>query len=104
MLRILALATMLLLCAAPGVSGTLQFALNPSVEAGVAGGDVFFGGILKNLDPPDRFLNDYQISFSGPAGSYLLDDHNYFFFNVNGVLLSGESYTGPIFHLTLGPD
>ncbi len=103
MSRTLALFAGFILWAAPGFSGTLQFVLNPAVEAGVPGGDVFFGGTLKNLGPPDLFLNDYEITFTPPAGTYLADDHNFFFFNVNGVLLSGESYAGPIFHLTLAP-
>ncbi len=70
----------------------------PVVNAG-AGTVLVFNGTFTNTDPVDRvFLNDVQIS--APAGITL--QPNAFFTNVPGILLPGETYTGPIFSVVLG--
>jgi hypothetical protein len=81
----------------------LVLTLNPSTAIGVEGGTVTFEGILENTGAFDVFLNDINLAFTPPAGTYLTNDPNFFFANVPGVLLPGESYTGPIFHLLIAP-
>jgi hypothetical protein len=103
MSRTLALFAALVISVVPASSATLDFFLTPSLQAGAGGGSVVFQGTLANFTTSDLFLNDFDISFTPPAGTYLADDHNFFFFNVPGVLEAGETYTGPIFRLLIAP-
>jgi hypothetical protein len=103
MSRTLAVFAALIASAAPASAGPLSFLLNPIVQAGVAGGSVVFQGTLQNTAAPDLFLNDLSLTFTPPGGLYLAVDPNFFFFNVPGVLLAGESYIGPVFRVTIAP-
>ena len=92
-----------LLFSALPASATLAFTLTPAVQTGQPGSSITFSGTLQNNGLADLFLNDLTIAFTPPAGTYLTEDHNFFFANVPGVLLSGESYIGPIFQLLVAP-
>ncbi len=89
-----------LLSALPA-SPALLLTLTPPAQNGQPGDTIIFGGTLENTGLADLFLNDLAIAFTPPAGTYLIEDHNFFFANVPGVLLPGESYTGPIFRLLI---
>ena len=87
-----------LLVGMAGVRADVMFLLDPSVVNAAIGRTVIFSGTLTNANATNVFLNDVQISV--PAGLTLLP--NSFFENVPGILLPGESYTGPVFSAVLG--
>ena len=89
-----------LLSALPAYSA-LVLTLSPSAQTGQPGEAIIFGGTLQNTGLADLFLNDLALTFTPPAGTYLIEDHNFFFANVPGVLLPGETYNGPIFSLLI---
>lgn len=79
----------------------LDFLLSPAAVNAAASATIAFTGTLTNTDATAKiFLNDLAVSVSAPAGVTL--QRNTFFANVPGILLPGESYTGPIFSVTLG--
>ena len=80
------------------VSAALTVSLDAPVVNAAAGVAVLFNGTLTNNGTAKVFLNDVQVSL--PAGLAL--GPNTFFANVPGILLPGESYTGPIFTVALG--
>ena len=90
---------LLLLSSAPSYAA-LVLTLSPSTEVAAAD-SVVFRGSIANTGLADAFLNDIAIVLTPPAGTYLTVDPNFFFANVPGVLLSGETYTGPIFRLLI---
>lgn len=80
----------------------LEFTLTPAVQSGALGTEVNFAGTLTNTSTTEKlFLNDIQFSFSGGAANALTPDSNVFFANVPGILLPGETYTGPVFTILL---
>jgi hypothetical protein len=80
----------------------LQFTLTPSVQPAAAGTQITFNGTLTNDSNSDNLLlNDIHFDLSGAASTALTPDPNSFFSNVPGLLLPGETYTGPIFTVTL---
>ena len=97
------LSLLLLLTAVPGYSD-LIVTLAPSTRVAAPGGMVTFCGTIENTALVDAFLNDIAFTFTPPAGTYLTADNNFFFANVPGVLLSGETYTGPIFRFVVAPN
>ena len=73
----------------------LTLSLSPSVQNSANGVQVVFSGTLTNTSATTHvFLNDLHIT-SGAAPLVL--QPNTFFANVPGILLPGESYTGPLF-------
>jgi hypothetical protein len=82
----------------------LALLLTPSVQSGLGSNEVFFTGTLTNTSlTSNLFLNNIQFSFTGAAASYLSADTNAFFANVPGILLPGETYSGPAFGITISP-
>ncbi len=94
------LLSVFLLSALPA-SPALLFTLTSPAQTGQPGDTITFSGTLENNGLADLFLNDIAITFTPPAGTYLIEDHNFFFANVPGVLLPGETYSGPIFSLLI---
>ena len=79
-------------------SAALTVSLDAPVVNAAVGTSIVFTGTLTNTDATAQiFLNDAQVS--APGGLALLP--NVFFSNVPGILLPGESYTGPIFSVAL---
>ena len=77
----------------------LSLVLSPAAQNSATGVEVVFSGTLTNTSASSQiFLNDLQIS-GGPAQLTLKP--NTFFANVPGILLPGESYTGPIFSVII---
>lgn len=77
----------------------LTFSLDTPVVNSATGNTLVFTGTLTNTDSVAQvFLNDFALS--APADLTL--QPNTFFANVPGILLPGESYSGPIFSVTLG--
>lgn len=80
-------------------SAALTVSLDAPVVNAAAGSVLVFSGTLTNTDPTAKvFLNDVQVA--APAG--LTSQPNVFFANIPGILLPGETYTGPIFSVALG--
>lgn len=76
----------------------LTIALDAPAVSVTPGNKVTFTGTLTNTDPVAKlFLNDIECPV--PAGLTL--QTNTFFANVPGILLPGESYTGPIFSVSV---
>ena len=72
----------------------LNMTLDTPVVNAAAGASVVFTGTLTNDSATDKvFLN--EVECTTPAGLALKP--NTFFANVPGILLPGETYTGPIF-------
>src|SRR4051812_25221089 len=100
-MRLVHCALALFLTAGP-LPAALEFTLVPAVQSGAAGTEVTFSGTLTNNSDTDTlFLNDIQFSFNGAAATALTADSNVFFANVPGTLLPNETYTGPIFTITI---
>jgi len=80
----------------------LEFNLIPSVQSGPVGIEITFSGTLKNTSSTDDlFLNDLQFSLNGAATTALVPNGSVFFANVPGILLPNETYSGPIFAVTV---
>ncbi|MBY0508208.1 MAG: PEP-CTERM sorting domain-containing protein [Bryobacteraceae bacterium] len=77
--------------------------LSPSAEV-ISNGLVTFSGTIQNTGPSAAFLNDITLLLNPPGGTYLTSNQNFFFFNVPGVLLNNETYTGPIFQFVAAPN
>jgi hypothetical protein len=83
-------------------NGALNIALAPAVLNAARGSEVVFGGTLTNTSATGKiFLNDIHAVLDGSAATYLVLQPNTFFANVPGILLPGETYTGPIFRMAL---
>lgn len=73
----------------------------PQAQNAAAGGVVIFSGTLANTSATDRvFLNDIQPALTGSAAAFLVFQPNTFFANVPGILLPGETYSGPLFSVS----
>ncbi len=94
---------LLLLILFPGSAlAALEFTLTPAVRSAAIGTELTFSGTLTNTSATDNlFLNDIHFDITGPASTALTPDTNGFFSNVPGILLPGETYTGPIFTVLL---
>ena len=91
-----------LILIANSLPAALEFTLTPAVQSGAVGTEVTFAGTLRNTSTTDNlFLNNIQSHFSGEALSALATDSNVFFANVPGILLPGETYTGPILTIAI---
>ena len=88
-----------LLSALPAYSA-LVLTLTTPAQTGQPGDTITFHGTLENNGLADLFLNDIAITYTPPV-PYLIEDHNFFFANVPGVLLPGQTYNGPIFSLII---
>ena len=91
------------LLAMPGCAALLFTPTTP-LQTTAPGTTIVFSGTLENTGPDDVFLNDLVVDFAPPAATYLINDPNFFFATVPGVLLAGESYVGPIFSLSIAPN
>lgn len=93
---------MALLLAGPcAAQGGLAISVVPSALNAPAGATVTFSGTLANTSSTARlFLNDIQPLLTGSAATYLAFQPNAFFANVPGILLPGETYSGPLFSVT----
>lgn len=81
-------------------SAALTVSIDAPVVNAAAGSILVFNGTLTNTDSAAKvFLNDVQVS--APAG--LTSQPNVFFANIPGILLPGETYTGPFFSVALNP-
>ena len=87
-----------LVCGLANALAALTVSLDAPVVNAAAGNEIVFSGTLTNTDATAKiFLNDIQCSM--PAGLTLRQI--VFFANVPGILLPGESYTGPVFSVAL---
>ena len=81
----------------------LTVTLAPGAQNAARGTEVVFAGTLTNTNASGKiFLNDLHATLSGAAAVQLSLKTNDFFANVPGILLPGESYTGPLFRIALG--
>jgi hypothetical protein len=100
----ISVARLLLICFLSGVlpaSAALTISLAPAAQNAAAGATVVFSGTLANTSGTDRvFLNDIQPVLTGSAAAYLTSGSNTFFSNVPGILLPGETYSGPLFSVS----
>jgi hypothetical protein len=95
-------AVLCFLLGAKSLQAALQCTLSPAVQSGAVGAEVSFTGTLTNTSTTDSlFLNDIQFNLSGAAAASLTPDTNVFFANIPGILLPNETYTGPIFAITI---
>ena len=96
------LAASILTCfavATMSARAALTVSLDAPIVNAAAGNVLVFNGTFTNTDPSGKvFLNDLQVS----APAVLTLQPNVFFENVPGILLPGETYTGPIFSVALG--
>jgi hypothetical protein len=87
-----------LLALAISAQAAVTFTAAPSSRVAAPGAEIVFEGTLTNTSATERvFLNDVSASI---APSMALKT-NPFFANVPGILLPGESYTGPLFSMKL---
>jgi hypothetical protein len=81
-----------------GVQAGLTVALTPGSRVADPGAEIIFTGTLTNTSATDRlFLNDLSMT---PTSQLTLLT-NSFYANVPGILLPGETYTGPLFGVRL---
>jgi hypothetical protein len=91
-----------LVLTAGSLSAALQFTLVPAVQSGAVTTQLTFSGTLTNTSATDNlFLNDIHFDFNAAAAAALAADSNVFFANVPGILGPNETYTGPIFTVTI---
>ncbi len=91
-----------LLADVPRLQAALTLSLSPASQAVAPGAELVFNGLLTNTSTTDKvFLNDLQASLTGSAAGNVVLKTNAFFANVPGILLPGETYNGPLFHLQL---
>ena len=96
MSRLTLIATLLLLAASAKAALTVSVA--PASRVAAPGAEIVFEGTLTNTSATERvFLNDITATI---PGSIALKT-NAFFSNVPGILLPGETYTGPLFSVKL---
>src|SRR5437764_269159 len=99
MRRLVLLLTILVVMVASRGSADLIVTLDRPVQNVAAGGQLTFSGTLQNSSlSSELFLNSLQIAGAPPALTLL---PNVFYSNVPGILLPGESYTGPLFSVSL---
>lgn len=92
---------LLLLGASLGQAG-LTVSLTPAVQNSAQGRSLLFTVTLTNSSITDAlYLNDIQFTLSGSAATLLKPDTNTYFSNVPGILLPGETYSGPLFSVAL---
>lgn len=97
----LSLIAMLASFASPA-RADLTLTLSVAEQASTPGAELLFSGTLTNTSSTDKlFLNDIQATLSGDAALHLALKSNTFFSNVPGILLPGETYTGPLFRVRL---
>ncbi|MEY2438846.1 MAG: hypothetical protein QOI34_231 [Verrucomicrobiota bacterium] len=81
----------------------LEFTLLPAIQSGALGTEVTYSGTLKNNSATETlFLNDIHFEISNEPIA-VISNANIFFSNVPGILLPGETYTGPIFAVGINP-
>lgn len=101
MKRAAALLAALGLLAIPA-RAALNITLTPGVKNAARGTERVFNGTLTNTSATEKlFLNGLHATLNGGAATFLALQTNGFFANVPGILLPGETYTGPIFRVAL---
>ena len=102
MKRALAILLALVLLAAARLNAAVTLTLAPAAQEAEHGPELVFSGTLTNTSATDKvFLNDIHATFAAGAETWLVLQTNDFFANVPGILLPGETYTGPLFRVTL---
>lgn len=96
-LRVLALLPFTVLCA----RADLAMTLTPGAQVANRSTETVFSGSLTNTGMTDLFLNDIGVTLVSPGGTYFTVDRNFFFESVPGVLSPGETYSGPIFKISV---
>lgn len=71
----------------------LTMTLQPSTQLGPRGTEIVFSGTLTNTGATKLFLNDIHPILGAAASPYLTVESNFFYSNVPGILLPGESYS-----------
>lgn len=97
-------SAILIVCCMLAVSAAaaLQLSLTADTQNAARGTEIVFAGTLANTSATARvFLNNVRVSLTGGAASALVLQPNDFFAHVPGILLPGETYTGPIFRIAL---
>jgi len=80
----------------------LLLSVDPAAKYGNPGAAIVFSGVLVNTSTTDKlFLNDVQVALSGASATHLTLNRNTFFAHVPGILLPGETYSGPVFSILL---
>jgi len=101
---IAAAAALACLAAAPAAQAqTLNFTLNPAVQAGQQGSTFSFSGTLTNPTASTVFLNGDSLTFNGPANGLTLDDSPFLTNAPASLGASGggsDTYTGGLFDVT----
>ena len=81
----------------------LKITLAPAIKNAARGTERVFSGTLTNTSATGKlFLNGLHVTLNGGAVTFLALQPNDFFANIPGILLPGETYTGPIFRVALG--
>ena len=94
----LAVTAAMLWLLATSARAALTFSLQLATPVAAPGAELLFAGTLVNTSATDKlFLNDIVAGLT--SGTTLRA--NTFFANVPGILLPGESYTGPLFKVKL---
>ncbi len=88
------------------LSGVCAFAdlavtLTPGPQLANRNTETVFSATLTNTGSADIFLNDISVTFLSPAATYFTVDRNFFFESVPGVLAPGETYSGPVFKMSV---
>ena len=92
----------LLLCWSQAALADLTLSLDPVAQPVSAGAEALFTGTLTNTSTTDQvFLNDISASFTADPQTNTALSSNAFFANVPGILLPGETYSGPLFRISL---
>lgn len=96
-LQVLFLLPFTVLCARADLAVTLT----PGAQIANGSSDTIFSGTVTNTGTADIFLNDIGVTLMPPGGPYFTVDRNFFFESVPGVLSPGETYSGPIFKISI---
>ena len=95
-------AFLILAALCPRARADLSASLTQSIRNSAAGQTLVFCGALANTSATDNlFLNNVQFTLTGTASGAMISGSTTFYANVPGLLLPGETYTGPIFSVAL---
>ena len=79
----------------------LAITLTPGAQLANRETETIFSGTLTNTGSTDIFLNDISFNLISATSTYFTVDRNFFFASVPGVLSPGETYSGPIFKMSV---
>ncbi len=104
--KLLLMAAAFLLLGAPAFGGVLTLTFGPSPEIGSPGDILIFQGTITSSVDDYCCLNGLSVTFDPPVGTYLSADPSLFYSDVPGILFAsnGDTYTGPIFEVSIAPD